>query len=108
MRLAQSQCYDAAGAMGGFERIWGLCEEVEALRGMRGRKRRLREYWACMAVLKLCIFDLLLTSSRLLLLAKAPRHAQIRLLASSIVAPALRQPCSSSMHAHMTPLHSPT
>ena len=58
----------------------GLCEEVEALRGMRERKQRLREYWACMAVPKLCIFDVLLASSRRLLLAKAPKHAQVRLL----------------------------
>ena len=57
-----------------------LCEEMEALRGMRRRKRRLREYWACVAVPKLCIFDVLLASSRRLLLAKAPKHAQVRLL----------------------------
>ena len=61
--------------------FWGLCEEVEALCGMCVRDRRMEEHCACIDVLKLCIFDLLLTSSRLLLLAKAPRHAQIRLLA---------------------------
>ena len=58
----------------------GLCEEVEAVRGMRERKQRLREHWACVAVLKLCVFDLLLASSRLLLLTNTPKHPEIRLL----------------------------
>ena len=60
--------------------FWGVCERLEALCGMRARERRLGEYWACVAVLKLCFFDLLLASSRLHLLANAPKHPQIRLL----------------------------
>ena len=60
--------------------FWGVCERLEALCGMRARERRLGEYWACVAVLKLCVFDLLLASSRLLLLAKAPKHPKIQLL----------------------------
>ena len=63
-----------------FGVFWGVCEEVEALCGMRARKRRFGEYCACVAVLKLCVFDLLLASSRLLLLANAPKHPEIRLL----------------------------
>ena len=57
-----------------FGVFWGLCKEQGALYGMRARERRLGEYWACVAVLKLCVFDLLLASSRLLLLANAPKH----------------------------------
>ena len=57
-----------------------LCEEVEALHALYARERKLGKYWACIAVLKLCIFDLLRASSRLLLLAKAPKHPKIQLL----------------------------
>ena len=60
--------------------FWGVCERLEALCGMRARERRLGDYWTCAAVLKLCVFDLLLASSRLHLLANAPKHHQIRLL----------------------------
>jgi len=81
----------------------GLCEEVEALRGMRERKQRLREYWAYVAVLKLCVFDLLLASSRLLLLANAPNHPEIRLLRQqhrcSGFAPAILLPCPRAHNA---------
>ena len=81
----------------------GLCEEVEAVRGMRERKQRLREYWACVSVLKLCVFDLLLASSRLLLLANAPNHPEIRLLRqqhrSADFAPAILLPCPRAHNA---------
>ena len=79
----------------------GVCEEVEALCGMRARKRRFGEYCACVAVLKLCVFDLLLASSRLLLFANAPKHPQIHLLRkqhrSTDFALAAFLPCA---HAH--------
>ena len=79
----------------------GVCETLEPLCGMRARERRLGEYWACVAVLKLCVFDLLLASSRLLLLAKAAKHPEIRLLRqlrrSTDFALAAFLPCA---HAH--------
>ena len=54
--------------------------EVEALHAIYAREITLRKYWAYIAMLKLCIFDLLRASSHLHLLAKAQKHAQIRLL----------------------------
>ena len=63
-----------------FVVFWGLCEEVEALCGMCTRERRLKECRECMGVLKMCIFVLPLAYRLLQLLAKARKHAQIRLL----------------------------
>ena len=78
--------------------FWGLCEEVETLHAIYARERKLGKYWACIAVLKLCIFDLLRASSRLLLLAKAPKHPKIQLLRqqnpSTVFAPAAFLSCA--------------
>ena len=60
--------------------FWGLCEEVEALCGMCTRERRLKECRKCMGVLKMCIFILPLAYRLLHLLAKPPKHDEIRLL----------------------------
>ena len=79
----------------------GLCEELEALCGMQARERRLEECCGCMGVLKMCIFVLPHVVLRLQLLAKAPQHAQIRLLRqlrrSTDFASAALFPCT---HAH--------
>ena len=83
--------------------FWGLCEEVEALYGMRARERRLGEYWGCMEVLKMCIFVLPHAIHRLHLLAKAQKHAQIRLLQqlhrSTDFAPAAIRPYACTNNA---------